>query len=104
MYLSVEDDGRLVLEEIDDFRRFHFAAAPERVAEETAGPDFRHIAEAAGEGHFWLKADAIVALSAKSGDEVWTSAFWNMLAKAEPYGFADLQGRRLKAHLLRQDR
>ena len=103
MYLRIEDDGRLVLEEIDDFRRFHIAAAPEMVAGETTSPYFRRIAEAAGEGHFWLKADAIVGLSAKSGDEAWKSAFWNMLAKAEPYGFADLQGRRLKAHVLRPE-
>ena len=103
MYLRIEDDGRLVLEEIDDFGRFHIAAAAERIAGETASPDFRQIAEAAGEGHFWLNADAIVDLSPKAGDEAWKSAFWNMLAKAEPYGFADLQGRRLKAHLLRPE-
>ena len=103
MYLRLENDGRLVLEEIDDFRRFHIVAAAELVAGEAASPDFRRIAEAAGEGHFWLNADALVELSAKAGDEVWRSAFWNMLAKAEPYGFADVQGRRLKAHLLRSE-
>ncbi len=97
MYLKIEDDGRLVLEEIDDFGRFHIAG-------EAASPAFRQIAEAAGEGHFWLKADAIVELSAKAGDEAWKSAFWNMLAKAEPYGFADVRGRRLKAHVLRQEK
>ena len=103
MYLKIEDDGRLVLKEIDDFGRFHIAATAERIAGEAASPDFRRIAEAAGEGHFWLNAEAVVDLSAKADDEAWKSAFWNMLAKAEPYGFADLQGRRLKAHVLRPE-
>ena len=99
MYLRITDDGRLVLEAIDDFTRFHIMAAPERLAGGGASPDFRHIAEAAEEGHFWLNADAIVALSPKAGDADWTSAFWAMLEKAEPHGFADVQGRRIKAHV-----
>ena len=99
MYLRITDDGRLILEEIDDFTRFHIAAAPERLEGEGASRDFRHIAEAAEEGHFWIDADAIVALSPKAGDEDWTSAFRAMLEKAEPYGFADVRGRRIKAHV-----
>ena len=99
MYLSITDDGRLVLEEIDDFTRFHITGAPGRLEGEGASPAFRDIAEAAEDGHFWLDADAIAGLSAKAGDADWTSAFWAMLEKAEPYGFADLQGRRIKAHV-----
>lgn len=99
MVLRITDDGRLVLEEIDDFTRFHISAAPERLEGEGASPAFRHIAEAAEEGHFWLDADAIVGLSPKSGDADWTSAFRAMLEKAEPYGFADVRGRRIKAHV-----
>ena len=99
MYLRISDDGSLILEEIDDFTRFHISAAPERLDGEGASPAFRDIAEAAEEGHFWLDTDAIVALSPKAGDADWTSAFQAMLAKAEPYGFADLRGRRLKAHV-----
>lgn len=99
MYLRITDDGGLVLEEIDDFTRFHIAAAPGRLAGEGASPAFRAIAEAAEEDHFWLDADAVAGLSPKAGDGDWTNAFWAMLEKAEPYGFADLQGRRIKAHV-----
>ena len=103
MYLRISDNGRLVLEEVDDFTRFHIAAAPERLEGAGASPDFQRIAEAAQEGHFWLDAEAIVGLSPKAGDADWTSAFWAMLEKAEPYGFADLQGRRIKAHVTSGD-
>jgi hypothetical protein len=87
------------LEEIDDFKRFHISAAPAQLSGQGASPDFGRIAADAGAGHFWLDADAIIELSAKAGDDAWQSAFWDMLAKAEPYGFADVGGRRLKAHV-----
>ncbi len=99
MYLKILEDGRLVLEEIDDFKRFHISAAAEQLSGQEASPDFRRIAADDGEGHFWLNAEAIIELSAKAGDDAWQTAFWEMLAKAEPYGFADLGGRRIKAHV-----
>ncbi len=99
MYLKVLEDGRLALEEIDDFKRFHISAAPELLSGQAASADFQRIAAEADEGRFWLDADAIVALSAKAGDDAWQGAFWDMLAKAEPYGFADVAGRRIKAHV-----
>lgn len=100
VYLRILEDGRLALEEIDDFTRFHIAAAPGQLSGQGASPDFGRIAAEAGEGHFWLDADAVAGLSAKAGDDAWQGAFWTMLAKAEPYGFADLEGRRVKAHVV----
>jgi hypothetical protein len=99
MYLKIADDGSLILEECDDFGRFHIAAGPGQVAGDDASPAFVAIATTASEGHFWLDADAIVALSPRAGDGDWTRAFWAMLEKAEPYGFADVAGRRIKAHV-----
>jgi len=93
VYLGIDNGGRLVLEDADDFGRFHIAAGADE------SPAFQNIAEAAGEGHYWLDADAVAALSPKAGDADWTGAFWKMLQKVEPYGFADVQGRRIKAHV-----
>ena len=95
MYLNIADDGALSLEEVDDFKRFHISADPDKLS----GPDFQAIAQDAGEGHYWLDADAVVGLSGRSGDADWMAAFWAMLEKAEPYGFADVEGRRIKAHV-----
>ena len=98
MFLKVAPDGTMTMEEVDDFKRFHIEAD---AASLTAGGDdgFAKLAEDAGEGHYWLNADAIVEMSGKGGDEEWTTAFWTMLEKAEPYGFSDVAGRRIKAHL-----
>ena len=93
MFVNIAEDGALSLEEADDFKRFHVSGNPD------AGTGFRDISSDAGEGHYWLDADAVVALSGRTGDDTWCAAFWAMLEKAEPYGFADVAGRRIKAHL-----
>jgi len=95
VYLKLADDGTLTLEETDDFKRFHIAADPDKLSE--AG--FQGMAEDAGDGHYWLDADAVAKLSGRSGDAEWMAGFWAMLEKAAPYGYADLEGRRIKAHL-----
>lgn len=92
MFLKIADDGTLSLEETDDFKKFHISGAP-------GGAAFEALAEDAGEGHYWLEADAIVALSGRADDGAWCDAFWAMLEKVEPYGFADVKGRRIKAHV-----
>lgn len=100
MYLTIGQDGDLALEEIDDFKRFHIAANADRLV---ASEAFAAISEDAGEAHYWLDADAVVALSSAAGDADWTGAFEAMLEKAEPYGYADLGGRRIKAHVVAPD-
>jgi hypothetical protein len=93
MFLKIADDGSLSLEEVDDFKKFHISGQPGGAAA------FAALADDAGEGHYWLNADAIVALSGKAGDGAWCQAFWTMLEKAEPYGYSDVEGRRIKAHV-----
>ena len=93
MFLMIADDGGLSLEEADDFKRFHISGEP------SGAGAFGELSEDAGEGHYWLDADAIVALSGHADDEAWCASFWSMLEKAEPYGFSDMAGRRIKAHV-----
>ena len=99
MYLNVTDAGVLSLEEVDDFKRFHIAAPPAQVSGTGASDAFLELSEDAGEGHYWLDADAIAALSGRVDDPDWMQNFWAMLEKSEPYGFADVQGRRIKAYV-----
>lgn len=100
MYLKIADNGEVTLEEATDFGRFHISAAPRQVSGAAASTAFLELSEDAGEGHYWLDADALVALSPEAGKADWTASFWSMLQKAEPYGFADVAGRRVKAHLI----
>ncbi len=93
VFVKIADDGVLSLEEADDFKRFHISGDP------GAGVEFAAVSQDAGEGHYWLDADAIIALSGRSDDDAWCGTFWAMLEKAEQYGFSDVAGRRIKAHL-----
>ena len=99
MYLKIGTAGALSMEEADDFKRFHISAEMDTLADGDALSEFEAISEDAGDGHFWLDADAILILSGRSEDEDWRAAFQDMLEKAAPYGFADLEGRRIKAHV-----
>ena len=51
------------------------------------------------EGNYWLYALAVIALSSKSTEKTWLDQFWAMLAGAEPYGYADLKARLVRAHV-----
>ena len=57
------------------------------------------MAEPAGDDHFWLSAEAVIGLSSHKDDTQWVSAFWDMLGKVEKYGYSDMAGRRVKAHV-----
>lgn len=100
MYLTLAHDGQLTLEDSDDFKRFHIAATKNQLS---ASASFAEIAEDAGDDHYWVNADAVIALSPSSGDEEWMHAFETMLVKSAPYGYADLAGRRIKAHVVAPD-
>ncbi len=95
MHIFIAKNGSLSLREADNMRGFS-------IIEETPGnaaEALRAIAETAPENHFWIDADAVVAMSELREDVDWCAQFWTMLEKAEPYGFADLASRRVKAHV-----
>lgn len=99
MKLIVTENGKLALADADNFRGFHIEPAPVLGDAWASAAAFAAIAGAADEpDHFWLDADAVAQLGA--GPD-WQEKFWAMLKKVEPYGFADLTRRRIKAHVVR---
>ena len=93
MFVQISDTGDVTLEETGDFKRFHIDG-------DVQNEQFLGMAEDAGDNHFWLDADAIVRISGQADDKDWCEAFWAMLGKAEPFGFADVAARRIKAHVV----
>ncbi len=91
MFLKINANGELSLEESDDFKRFHIEG-------DVSAKTFAAISEDAEENCFWIDAEAVADLAGRSDTDAWYSQFWTMLEKAEPYGFSDLKGRRTKAH------
>jgi hypothetical protein len=95
MYLLINENGDCTLQEPEDLKRFSIVNQFSRDTADT----LRDIAEPAEENHFWINADAIITLSGQARDGEWVEAFWSMLKAVEPYGYADLERGRVKAHV-----
>ena len=97
MYILINTEGHLSLEEPDDFKRF--SIVDQSADSNRAALDV--IATPEGDDHYWIEAQAVIALSPRATDPAWEEQFWSMLKMVEPYGFADLSGKRVKAHIER---
>ena len=96
MYVLVEQSGDVTLHDIDNFKQFHIEGICEASLRESER--FQELIEKrAEENRFWLRADAVLALNTHASED-WVQAFWQMLEKAERFGFADLEKRLIKAH------
>ena len=100
MKLIIPSNDQLSLADADNFRDFSLLPSAVFRADPLLHKDFGCIAEAASKpGHFWIDADKVVEISGRSGDKDWVAAFWAMLKRSEPYGFADVSARKLQAHI-----
>ena len=99
MHLLIAEDGTLSLEDVDDLKRFSIVEANPGAVRGCASGALADIGEPADDDHYWLSAEAVLALSARKDDPEWVAAFWVMLKKVEQYGFSDMQARRVKAHV-----
>lgn len=95
MYVNVAADGALSLQDTDNLRAF---SVREQVPGSAAAA-LASIATAAEDGHFWLDAEAVLALSSRETDADWVAAYWQMLASVAAYGYYDESAGRVKAHV-----
>tara|TARA_B100001057_G_scaffold182622_1_gene183342 strand:+ start:229 stop:531 length:303 start_codon:yes stop_codon:yes gene_type:complete len=100
MYLNINPDGSLTLQEVDDFGRFEIRSAIDLESGHVS-EDFAKISEAIDGGRYWVDAEAIAELSLRGDELEWFTAYWAMLKKAEPYGFADVAKKRIKSHVVK---
>lgn len=96
MYILIDADGELSLQDSDNMRAFS-------IREEEVGAAARWLAQmatpAAEEQHYWLEADVVLELSGRKDDQQWINGFWDMLTKVEAYGYSDMTKKRVKAHV-----
>lgn len=85
MFIRIDGTGTITLEQADDFKRF------------------LAIATDAGNNHVWIDGHAIAALSGRTGDAGWRTAFQAMIGRAERYGSSDIASHRIKADIVRPD-
>ena len=95
MLIRVRKDQSLTLEEEDDFKGFCI-----RVKDlDTNISALDVITNRIEDSNYWLDAQGVIALSSKSTEKEWLNQFWDMLKRAEPYGFADLEAQLIRAHI-----
>jgi hypothetical protein len=97
MYILIPEKGELSLQQRDDMKSFLIMDQ----SRDGVAHALEAIAEPAEDNHFWIDADSVIELSGCSSDPAWVEGFWAMLKAVEPYGYADLAGRRVKAHVQR---
>ena len=95
MYILISADGTLSLEDVDNLDSFSIVGN----SDVDRSSEFSAMASQAGEGHYWIDVDSVIKLSVRREDRQWVDKFWGMLRKAEPWGYADLVNKRVKAHV-----
>ena len=95
MHVLIAADGRLSLEDVENLKAFSIV----EIQVGSAATALSEIGEAVQDNHYWLDAEAVVALSSRKDDPDWVASFWTMLEKVEKYGFSDLTNKRGKAHV-----
>ena len=99
MHVLIAADGTLSLEDVDNLKGFSIVEADTGSTAGKAASALSAIGEPAEENHYWLSAEAVVALSPRKDDQEWVDGFWAMLQKVEAYGYSDMEKKRVKAHV-----
>jgi hypothetical protein len=95
MYIQIAADNSLSLEDTDNMKAFS-------IVEAVTGQSvmaLAEIAEAAGDNHYWIDANAVIQLSSQNDNPQWVNGFWDMLKMVEAYGYSDMENKRVKAHV-----
>ena len=96
MFISVARNGKLTLNEPDDFKRLHVEASDGDLSRETINASLTSIAEVDGD-NFWVGTAALKALAGR--DPAWERSFDAMIASVQKFGWVSPDGQRVRCHL-----
>ena len=102
LYLFVGANCLISLKDHENFRSFDILTENNDPSTLTRSEEFLLISEDLGNGHYWLEAKAVARLSLEYEDKDWIKSYWEMLAKAQPFGYFDPIKCQIKAHLVEQ--
>jgi hypothetical protein len=97
--IYIQNDGSVELLDVDNFTKFNIICHNPSILSSTDNTTINALVHSKENEHFWLTAEAILSLSNLSTSKDWTQSFWEMLSKAEPYGYAKLDQKIVRAHL-----
>ena len=99
MFLMINEDGSLSLQEAEEMKSFSIVEAQDAAEQAKAPLALSNIAEPAEDNHYWIDAEAVIQISPMQSDKQWVDNFWEMLNKVAPYGYYDSTTKRVKAHV-----
>ena len=99
MHVLIAADGALSLEDVDNLKGFSIVEADADSKLGKAALALSQIGEPGEDNHYWLSAEAVIALCPRKDDSKWIEGFWAMLKKVEGYGFSDMENKKVKAHV-----
>jgi hypothetical protein len=92
-------DGRVLLEDRDNFRAFKLVIAGDRRMIADVRRVLDHVANLVDEETAWVSADALRQRPEVAGNALWQQNFSAMIEKARPHGWIDDQRNAIKAHV-----
>ena len=96
MFISVARNGKLTLNEPDDFKHLHVEAIDGDLSRETINAALAPIAQVDGD-NFWVEVAGLKALGRR--DPAWEASFDAMIASVQKFGWLSPDGRRVRCHL-----
>ena len=99
MFVKVAADGRVTLEDRDNFRAFKLVVEGSTAGIYAARSALSEAAELPDETTAWIFQDALRSRPEVVQDAVWQKNFDTMIEKARPHGWIDDARKAIKAHI-----
>ena len=99
MFVKVSADGRVSLEDRDNFRAFKLVVEGGPNKLDQARRALANTAELPDEKTAWIFEQALRARPETANDAAWQTNLGGMIEKAKPHGWIDEQKKAIKAHI-----
>jgi hypothetical protein len=99
MFVKVTADGRVTLEERDNFRAFKLVVEGGPSGLDAARRALAGVAELPDQATAWIYEAALRRRPEVAQDQAWQGQFGTMIEKARPHGWIDDQRKAIKAHV-----
>ena len=99
MFVKISSDGRLTLEERDNFRAFKLVVEGSPASLDAVRRALAGTAELIDQAHTWIFEAALRARPEVAQDAAWQQNLGAMIEKARPHGWIDDSRKAIKAHI-----
>jgi hypothetical protein len=99
MYVKVTADGRVTLEDRDNFRAFKLVVEGTATKLEAARRALAGSAEVVDESTAWISEAALRGRPEVEQDAAWQQNLGSMIEKARPHGWVDDARKAIRAHI-----